>query len=105
MCLKNKSNMAFNDLIKTVSSIVATKFSLYHWWILTTDVSQSSSAAVDHSPDSKVHVAHLGPVGPRWAPCWSHEPCYQGIYLSHLVSKAPRGAAYNHRLTQMGLEH
>ena len=21
---------------------------------------------------------HLGPVGPRWAPCWSHKPCYQG---------------------------
>ena len=23
------------------------------------------------------HVAHLGPVGPRWPPCWLHEPCYQ----------------------------
>ena len=22
--------------------------------------------------------AHLGPVGPRWAPCWPHESCYQG---------------------------
>ena len=33
-------------------------------------------------PDTKVHGgqhgAHLGPVGPRWAPCWPHEPCYQG---------------------------
>ena len=29
-------------------------------------------------PDSKVHVASLGPVGPRWAPCWAHGPCYQG---------------------------
>ena len=26
--------------------------------------------------------AHLGPVGPRWAPCWPHEPCYQGGYVS-----------------------
>ena len=26
------------------------------------------------------HGAHLGPVGPRLAPCWPHEPCYQGIY-------------------------
>ena len=26
--------------------------------------------------------AHLGPVGPRWAPCWPHEPCYQGCYSS-----------------------
>ena len=24
------------------------------------------------------HGAHLGPFGPRWAPCWPHEPCYQG---------------------------
>ena len=23
--------------------------------------------------------AHLGPGGPRWAPCWPNEPCYQGI--------------------------
>ena len=26
------------------------------------------------------HGAHLGPVGPRWALCWPHEPCYQGYY-------------------------
>ena len=25
-------------------------------------------------------MAHLGPVGPRWAPYWPHEPCYQGTY-------------------------
>ena len=34
-------------------------------------------------PESKVHgadnEAHLGPDGPRWAPCWPHEPCYQGL--------------------------
>ena len=24
---------------------------------------------------------HLGPAGPRWAPCWPHEPCYQGWSL------------------------
>ena len=23
--------------------------------------------------------AHLGPTGPRWAPCWPHEPCYLGM--------------------------
>ena len=34
-------------------------------------------------PDSKVPEANMGPtwVRPRWAPCWSHEPCYQGIYV------------------------
>ena len=21
------------------------------------------------------HGAHLGPTGPRWSPCWPHEPC------------------------------
>ena len=26
-----------------------------------------------HTPDSKVHGVHLGPTGPRWAPCWHHE--------------------------------
>ena len=25
------------------------------------------------------HGAHLGPTGPRWAPCWPHEHCYLGI--------------------------
>ena len=24
--------------------------------------------------------AHLGPVGPRWASCWPHEPCYQDYH-------------------------
>ena len=35
--------------------------------------------------DSKVHVAEMGPtwgpVGPRWAPRWSHEPCYPGCFV------------------------
>ena len=41
-------------------------------------------------PDSKVHGAnmgHLGPVGPRWAPRWPHEPCYQGCYPSFSCSR------------------
>ena len=25
--------------------------------------------------------ANLGPVGPRWAPCRPHEPCYLGSYF------------------------
>ena len=27
------------------------------------------------------HGAHLGPTGPRWAPCWPHESCYPGYDL------------------------
>ena len=33
---------------------------------------------MENYPENKVHGAHLGPVGPRRAPCWPHEPCYQG---------------------------
>ena len=29
------------------------------------------------------HGAHLGPTGPRWAPCWPREPCYLGGSLKH----------------------
>ena len=32
------------------------------------------------------HGAHLGPVGPRWAPCWPHEPCYQGYQTKSKAS-------------------
>ena len=27
---------------------------------------------------------HLGPTGPRWAPCWPHEPCYLGWGIHQL---------------------
>ena len=32
------------------------------------------------------HGAHLGPVGPRWAPCWPHKPCYQGYSSDYKIS-------------------
>ena len=28
-------------------------------------------------------MTNLGPIGPRWTPCWPHEPCYQGC--AHLI--------------------
>ena len=38
---------------------------------------------VEHSPTNHIvlntwgqYGTHMGPVGPRWAPCWPHEPCY-----------------------------
>ena len=33
------------------------------------------------------HGAHLGPAGPRWAPCWPHEPCYQGSVVTLVLEK------------------
>ena len=32
------------------------------------------------------HGAHLGPTGPRWVPCWPHEPWYLGIHTD--ITKA-----------------
>ena len=26
-------------------------------------------------------LVELAQIGPRWAPCWPHEPCYQGVYV------------------------
>ena len=33
--------------------------------------------------------ALLGPVGPRWTPCWPHEPCYQGILAKYYMHTDP----------------
>ena len=30
-------------------------------------------------PTWGLHGAHLRPTGPRWAPCWPHDPCYLGF--------------------------
>ena len=40
------------------------------------------------------HGAHLGPVGPRWAPCWPNEPCYQGTF--HSIYGTPYNETRNH---------
>ena len=43
------------------------------------------------------HGAHLGPVGPRWAPCWPHEPCYQGVrIMSDTTSRSGIDVAIQH---------
>ena len=39
---------------------------------------RSMSVVCRNDSDSKVHGAHLGLTGPRWAPCWPHELCYLG---------------------------
>ena len=34
------------------------------------------------------HGAHLGPTGPRWAPCWPHESIWD--VSTHIISLRPR---------------
>ena len=51
--------------------------------------------------------AHLGPTGPRWAPCWPHELCYMGksINLDSSVSISYVGfEIYNHIQRNWGWE-
>ena len=31
--------------------------------------------------------AHLGPTGPRWAPCWPHELCYLGCISNDMICR------------------
>ena len=38
-----------------------------------TTVMRINQVSLNKLPDSKVHGAHLGPTGPRWARCWPHE--------------------------------
>ena len=45
------------------------------------------------------HGAHLGPVGPRWAPCCPHGSCYQGDFLVYI--KATWTRAPNTELIQV----
>ena len=56
------------------------------------------------------HGAHMGPTGPRWAPCWSHESCYLGkghgkyqsisikLYYQIFVSFVVRYVKYNYEV-------
>ena len=42
------------------------------------------------------HGAHLGPVGPRWAPCWPHAPCYQGhLSIAGPIPEIMSGMLFN----------
>ena len=58
---------------------------VYHliWWLCrsTTDISKIPRIARFMGPT----WAHLGPTGPRWAPCWPHEPCYLGYVTNALL--------------------
>ena len=54
------------------------KTSMYRFHLLACEQQWLERWAIGNIPDSKVHGAHLGPTGPRWAPWWPHELCYLG---------------------------
>ena len=53
------------------------------------------------------HGAHLGPTGPRWAPCWPQEFCYLGSCLLVCLKCCSPGSnlpdiAFTFRRVRMG---
>ena len=51
--------------------------------------SATTTIDIQNDPDSKVHVANMGPIcvlsHPRWSPPrWPHGPCYQGMFSNML---------------------
>ena len=64
-----------------------------HWTRPKVTLPESSSIIIMCSISTQIAKfmgptwGHLGHVGPRWAPCWSHEPCYQGsLFWLHKLS-------------------
>ena len=68
------------------------------WWELFHQMSDGKNNRGLYALDVSLIVrfmgptrAHLGPTGPRWAPCWHHELCYLGTVKTPItqVSHAP----------------
>ena len=67
-----------------LQTIYVTCYNNYH---MNTNIpvvrSNKRMCSYQYNPDNKVHganTAHLGPTGPRWAPCWPHKVCYLGCF-------------------------
>ena len=57
------------------------------------------------NPDSKVHGANMGPTWILLAPCWPHEPCYQGIYSSLGLDKCDSETRSKSRKRTTSISH
>ena len=42
--------------------------------------------------------AHLGPTGPRWAPCWPHELCYLECYMNRWLTPVLQTTRFSDRI-------
>ena len=61
---------------KTWYGITNQVYGFESWWLISTLISRFVGPT----------WAHLGPTGPRWAPCWPHELCYVGRYCAVCMS-------------------
>ena len=47
------------------------------------------------------HGAHLGPIDPRWAPCWPHEPCHKAYRWNHVCLAAHVASSMQAKINQV----
>ena len=66
--ITSQLNCLFRRLFRLTSKQRQQSVLLAHWGVSTGDQTQIA----------KFVGPTWGPPGPRWAPCWPHEPCYQG---------------------------
>ena len=81
--------MAFSytiGLIKRINVYCSSYRNNKHWWVALFLLSGNSP----YRGSWGQHGAHLGPTGPRLAPCWPHELCYLGTsaYFLPVVENA-----------------
>ena len=65
------------------------KFKNNNWYPIILGLWTCVDMQDQHYPDSKVHWDNMGPIRVLSAPCWPHEPCYQGS-SGYVVSHAWR---------------
>ena len=81
---KISTQFVFYKCVWFVLKVLATPFQIEHgkqrsMYQLTSKISwHNDYRAILISTLWGQHGAHLGPTGPRWAPCWPHELCYLG---------------------------
>ena len=103
---KKKSSLAVPEVVKLTLKWIwnyLTKFSSLTARKISVQAARGTSLPRQQGSWGQ-HGAHLGPVVPRWAPCWPHEPCYLGSYRPspvqlHLTISLPTsemGGTYKH---------
>ena len=67
-----------------MSCVLCYNYLLNHFnvWNCPSAVKVGARDAKSRRVNTKLISRSQSPVGPRWAPCWPHESCYQGSHLA-----------------------
>ena len=77
-CVMLRSNMVTSDW-KHVNKAIPANWGYFRRFWKNQNLEPLSLNGQSHIGSWGQHGAHQGPVGPRWAPCWPHEPYYLGV--------------------------